>query len=578
MKKYILCGLVGAFALFTTSCNQSLLDIPQKGVIAYENFYKTDEDAVSALISAYAKAQELDGNSGGNTPAWNVVSNAGGDELYWGGNNKEDSVSSQEINEFRPSFTDNNSQIKRVYKALYSTIYRCNLVIDNFYGEDGSLCDSEIKKQCVAEARVIRAWTHFILAITFYNPPLVDHVLPGDARPGNTDHNEILQWCINEFKTAAEILPERKSPNDIEGAVRMTKGAALAFLGKVQMYTGDYAAAKENLKKVIDSGKYALVPTDQLGNLFHRAGDGCSEKVFEWNVVDNDNLSSSSAKYHRQRNQSLFFFMIKNVPSAWIQPIGWGNNMAPTEKFVKAMLENEPNSARRKTWFISYEELLCDFPYSSKVDLPGMTKEDKLMDPNRGLDFKSYNELYANAGYFWIKFVPYQSDLIHNNTTVTDENRIVMRYAEVLLLYAEACAQLGETAGPGLDALNSIAIRAQAPTYSTLTLDNVKKEKWFELAWEGHRFFDLVRWGDAAKELAFKGTTPTPYLMDDFYESGTQGKVQTGRPHKAVVIYKDDGWGAKGAGFKAGHHDYFPIPFSELEVNTELKQNPYWAD
>ena len=580
MKKYIFISLACALALMTTtSCNQDLLNIPQKGVIAYENFYKTDEDAESALLSAYSKAIELDGMNGSNTPSWNVVSRAGGDELYWGGSKKEDAITAQEINEFRSSFTNNNNHVTNVYKGLYAVIYRCNLVIDNFYGEDGSLCDTPTKKRCVAEARVLRAWAHFNLATIFYNPPLVDHVLHGDARPENCDHDTLLKWVVSEYQAAldSKALTVRQGPNDKEGAVRLTEGACLAFLGKAQMFLGDYAGAKTSLKKVIESNNYQLVPTSKLGEIFHRAGDGNPEKVFEFNVVDNENISKYSAKYHYQRNQSLYFRQMKTpLPEIAIQNVGWGNNMGPTEKFVKAMLENEPNSARRKTWFISYEELITEYSFvtDKKADGTMMTKEEKLMDPNRGLELKKYNDLYCNCGYFWVKFLPLKSDLINNDSNITDENRIIMRYAEVLLLYAEACAQTGDN--DGLKYLNMIQERAEAPLSQTLTLDAVKKEKWFELAWEGQRFYDLVRWGDAAKELAFKGTTENPYLTDEFYEYGTLGKVQTGKPHKAVIIYKDDGWAAKGAGFKTGHNEYFPIPYDVLELNDNLKQNPYW--
>lgn len=577
MKKYIITGIACAVALMAaTSCNQDLLNIPQKGVIAYEDFYKTDEDAQSALLSAYARVIEIESALGGNTPSFNVMINAGGDELYWGGSKKEDNTEAQEINEFRSTYTNNNSYPKRIYNHLYSIIYRANLVIDNFAGE---LADTPVKKQCVAEARAIRAWSHFYLAIMFYNPPLVDHVLKGDDRPTNCDHQQLMDWVESEFAAIVNEIPARQGPNDKKGAVRFTKGGVQSYLGKVQIYNKKYDAAKATLKEVINSGNYALVPSSQLADLFHSVSDGCCEKVFELNVVDNENLSSYSGKYHFQRNQSLFLRQFKNFPDQTLQVVGWGNNMGPTEKFVNAMLENEPNSARRKAWFVSYEELLTDFPYSMldvKKDGTTMTKEEKLMDPNRGLELKKYNDLYANCGYFWTKFLPAKSDLIHNNTTVTDENRCMMRYADVLLLYAEACAMTNDN--DGLKYLNMVQERAEAPLSTSLTIDAVKKERWFELAWEGQRFFDLVRWGDAAKELAFKGTTDTPYLTDDFYEYGTLGKTQTGRPHKAVILHKDDGWKSKGAGFKTGHHEYFPIPFSALEVNDALNQNPYWAD
>ena len=83
MKKHILLGLGLALALFaTTSCNEDLLNIPQKGVIAYENFYQTDEDAESAIVSVYHELVGLYGKLNGNTPSYNVFFNAPGDELY----------------------------------------------------------------------------------------------------------------------------------------------------------------------------------------------------------------------------------------------------------------------------------------------------------------------------------------------------------------------------------------------------------------------------------------------------------------------------------------------------------------
>ena len=604
MKKYIIIGLSVALAVFTsTSCNQELLNIPQKGVVAYEDFYKTDEDAQAALVAAYGSFIKLINDQGSNNPAWNVVVNACGDELYWGGGKKDGSSSgAQDMNEFRNTYDSTIPHIRVVYKDLYSLIYKCNLVTDNFWGENGELCDSDIKKKCVAEARAIRAWAHFTLATFWGTPPLVDHVLNGDARPTNCDHQVLMDWVINEFKEAIPNLTPRNGKNDVAGAYRMTTGAAYAFLGKAQVFNKDWAGAKESLKKVIDSGNYDLVPTKDIWNLFHMAGDGNEEKILDMNYMYNQGISFGEWKYHFQRNQALFMRNIKKYPSVLIQAgDGWGNNVSPTKPFMDAIMAHEPNSARRKAWFVSYEEFLTEFEYplgESSIDVPDengkkvkttfkadadMTKEEKLMDFRRGLNCEKYDETYANYGYYFFKLLPWASDLIPNSATVTQENRIIMRYAEVLLLYAEACAMSGETSGPGLDALNKVATRAGAPTYSSLTMDNVKQEKWFELAWEGVRFWDLVRWGDAPKALAFKAHDKTPYLGDEFYVAGSKGKKTTGKPHKARINFIDDGWAAKGGGWQSGKHELLPFPFDVIQLNpwdeekgVGLKQNPGW--
>lgn len=604
MKKNIIFGIAGALALFSfTACNPELLNIPQKGVIAYEDFYQTDEDAQSALTALYAEFVSIFNAQGSNNPAWNVVVNATGDELYWGGGKKNGSSSGgQEMNEFRNTYDSTIPHIRVVYKGLYSIIYKANLVLDNFYGENGELCDSPVKKKCVAEARVLRAWAHFTAACYWGTPPLVEHVLAGDARPTNCDHQVLMDWCIAEFKKALEEgLDARNGKNDKAGAYKVTSGACLAFLGKAQIFNKDWAGAKASLKQVIDSGNYALAPTSDLLNLFHKAGDGNEEKILEGNHVYNEAFGGyGDGKFHFQRNQALFFRNIKKYPSVLLQAgDGWGNNVSPTKKFMDAIMAHEPNSARRKAWFASYEEFLTEYEYpldASEVSVPDengtktkkkfkadkdMTKEEKLMDFRRGLNCEKYDETYANYGYYFMKLVPWNSDLIPNNKTVTEENRIVMRYAEVLLLYAEACAMTGDN--DGLKYLNMVAERAGAPTYSSLTMENVKQEKWFELCWEGTRFLDLVRWGDAAKELAFKSHDETPYLGDEFYVKGSMGKKTTGKPHKARISFIDDGWAASGGGFKPGKHELYPFPFDVVQLNpwdeekgVGLKQNPGW--
>ena len=584
MKKHIISGIAAALALTVLpACNQDLLNIPQKGVIAYEDFYQTDADAESALVTAYDSFIGVYSASGSNSPAYNAFFNAPGDELYWGGGKKEDNIIAQEINEFRTTFVSTNTYIREVYKAMYKLIYKCNLVIDNFWGENGELADTPVKKRCVAEARAIRAWTHMQLACYFGTPPLVDHVLPGDARPTNCDHKVLMDWVVSELTEVAEQLPARNGKSDKNGAVRITQGAALAFLGKALVLNGQYNEAKAPLKRVIDSGNYDLVPGPQMRDIFHKAGDANMEKIFELNYSDNETYGRNS-RWYFQKNQSLFMRQMKGFPDLLIQQVGWGNNMGPTKKFMDAILANEAGSYRQKAWFVSYDEFITEFPYSKldkKSDGTTMTREEKLMDPNRGLDFNKYTDLYANYGWFFFKYIPFQSDLVQNSSSNTDQNQVIMRYAEVLLLYAEACAQTGDASG--LEALNKVASRAGAPTYSSLTMDNVKKEKWFEMCWEGTRFVDLVRWGDAARELAFKGKDLTPYLFDDFYVYGTNGKSQSGNPHKAVINYVDDGWAAKGAGFQPGKHELYPFPFDIIELNrwdeekgVGLKQNPGW--
>ena len=566
MKKTIIFGIsLGAALLAFSSCSQSLLEIPQKGVVAYEDFYNgSEESAESATLSAYAagiKAHNLGAAFSPHViaPSYFVLTNAPSDDIYYGSGSAGDHVFGLEINEYRGTFGSNSDVIANDYKGFYQFIYACNLVIDNFeYGKS-----AQVDKN-ISEARVLRALAHLHLATFWGTPPLVDHIIGGDARPTNSDNAELLAWIIKELDESAAYLPSRTSMNDKNGAIRLTKEAAWALEGKAQVQAKDYNGAKTTLKKVIDSGKFDLVPGTEMRNIFHRAGDGSCEKVFEFNYVDNVNLSAFGGFRHFQRNASCWWRDLKSLPDQVIQVIGWGGGGNPSKSFVDAIMKHEPDSYRRHAWVISYEELLSEFPHGGDK----MTPEERLKDPNRGLSVRAY---YGNIGWFTYKFAPYKSDLITNSGTDTDNNTVIMRYAEVLLLYAEACAQTGDSSG--LTYLNKVAERAGAPTYSSLTMENVKQEKRFELFMEGYRFPDLVRWGDAATVLKDQGKE-VPSFIDLF--------VDGEHPHEAQIDLSGAYYNTT-YGFKAGKNEVMPFPFGELQLNPYneetgegLKQNPGW--
>jgi hypothetical protein len=562
MKKIKILGIALVASLFAVSCSEELLEIPKKGVISYEAFYDgSEESAESATLAAYhASMYCVNMGTGFNpgpwciAPAWFVLSNAPSDDIYFGSGNPGDHVFGLEINEYRPSFSGTNDCINSNYGACYQAIYACNLVCDNF---DPSTSSAIARN--VAEARVLRAWLHLHLAIYWGTPPLIDHILDPADRPGNSDRKELMNWIINELKEAAEYLPSRKGKNDKDGAVRLTKEAALSFMGKAQVFAGDYAGAKTTLKRVIDSGNYDLVPGDQMMYMFHRAGDGSPEKVFEFNYVNNVNAGQGFR--HFQRNASCWWRDLKKLPDITISVIGWGGGGNPSRSFVDAIMANEPDSYRRKAWLISYEELIGDFTYSVGNELDTRTREERLMDPDLGLSTDKY---FGNCGWFLFKYAPYRSDLITNSSTDCDNNTVIMRYAEVLLLYAEACAQTGDNSG--LTYLNMIQSRAGAPLSSSLTLDAVKKEKRFEMFMEGCRWADLVRWGDAASVLKDQGKE-VPSFRDEF--------VPGVKPHKAVLDLSEAYYNEE-YGFKPNKNELMPFPFNEILKNESLVQNPGW--
>lgn len=579
MKKiYIALSVVFA-ALCLTGC-EKYLDIQKKGVISMEDFYKTDADAESALVNAYYQAARWLSNTMGTEAGWNECPllnpfEYASDDMFAAGENKADGVEGNQINAFW--YNDSNSVLTGSYHCYYMIINGANQVIDHF---DGELADTPTKKRCVAEAKVLRAYMHLILAMGWYNPPIVDHVLGGGELPENAaDQKAILDFVIADCDAALPNLDEKSSKNDMNGAIKVTKGFANAIKGKAMLFKGDYAGAKTALKAVIDSGKYDLVPSDKMSSLYHYSGRGNEESVLEFNLKYDANVDG-----YYQRAQPNFKMLwgwrasrIKFPDGTGTElpgegPWGWCN---PSKKFVDTILENDGyDSARRKAWIKSYDEVLYEMPYLSDFNKVGegddvkyepkdpatWTVDNKKKDDYRGITDAS--GLYGHVGYFMWKRLYRAED--RTPTAEIQWNLVIMRYAEVLLMYAEACAQTGDNSG--LTYLNKVQERAQAKhKSSSLTLAEVQKEKYLECWLEGSRFPDLVRWGIAEKELKDNGK----YLPNFCDAMKTKGEAQ----HRGYIDESDADWCVKAhpeMGFKKEKHSYFPIPFDNKKVNPNV--------
>lgn len=556
--KYIFPILFSVVMLFT-ACSEDRLEIPQKGVTSIESFYITDEDAESALVNAYKDfASNMHGVNGTYIYVpYNVLFNYCADNILGAGEKYGDNDFIACLNEFRHDA--DNQVIDNAYKRLYFIIYHANLVIDNFkYGE------STVKDRCISEARVIRAFCHMMAAMAWGNPPLVDHVLTGDARPSNYEggHEGLLRWCAKECEEAAAFIPERTSPNDKDGSVKVTKGFAQAVQGKALLYAGDYAAAKAPLKAIINSGKYQLVPGEKWRDLFHIEGDGCEEKVFELNLVRSASLDFlvrstwMEANIWGWRSDRLY-----SQPTT--QAIaGWGG-IAVEENFAKEFYANDGNSYRRKATIITFEEFITEVKWPT--DNTMTTNEMKLTDPKRGI--KNDQGLYGQCEFLQIKHIASKEDIMQDQSHRFN-NFIVSRYADILLMYAEACAQTNDP--DGLQYLQAVQTRAGAPVSSALTLDNVKKERNYELWMECSRWIDMKRWGELDK--AKNAGTRIPSLKDA-YTSNENGEKEP--QHRGYVTYSTPNEGIP-TGFKAGKHEWFPYPAQVLRTNPNLKQNPGW--
>lgn len=607
--------LVAGGAALTSCENQ--LDIPQKATLTTATFYSSDEDAEKALASAYEGFQvntvgRTDDGPGIYTPA-RVLANHPGDDVNYGGSMYGDHEFGGSINEFR--FKHTPDAIYHHYKGLYLSIFPDNLLIESFEAKDNL---TKFQKQAIAEARVLRAYNYFLLACYWGQPPFVDHTITMANVPTNSDmtQQEYFVWCAEECEKALPDLIERSSTSDKEGAYRVTKGFANAFAGKAYMFAGEFAKAKECLKKVIDSGKYALVSGDEWADLFHIQGDGAPEKVFEVNFRYNPGAGEWSTGGGKGWNQH----------STWMEPQcfqirtgyfkkpplngynggveGWGSIGLP-EWYADAFVANDGRDSKRlKATMVNIEDLIygttgieaIDTYYEKLKNIPtdraGLVKWDKI----------GISEISGHYGQsFWIplKHVIRAGDASEGDNKYGSVHRlnniIVMRYAEVLLNYAECCLRTGDASTAGTY-IKMIQERAGSKTVisGTPTLVDLKKEKSFELWFEGCRYQDVMRWSlldndsydqEALGHLKVQGKH-IPHLYDRVFRdpakyndedvvwqhssngSDPEDRFYLGHTHEAMDAGYEVGWQEK--------HRLFPYPQEVMDMNPNIIQNSGW--
>lgn len=597
MKKILFSTILALAATgtmtLTTSCEDQL-DIEQKGVIPTENFYKTDADAEAALVAAYegfmcnVMGRNHDGGGPGTYTPLKLILNECGDDVLAAGANSGDNTFGIMLNQF---YYDAEAEVpKFMYTGLYLSVYTCNLVLDHFAD-----ATTAVQKRCAAEARVLRAYDYFLLANLWGTPPLVTHVLDASAQPVNCDkdpehpmdHKQLIEWIAQECENAANDLDERKSKDDKDGAVKVTKGFAYALAGKAYLFAGQYDKAKTALKKVIDSGKYDLVPGEKYADNFHIEGDANEEKVFEVNFEYNAGKTDWAGMIQRSSWMETNYWdwradhFVASPNKVYCGGVdGWGGLGVP-QWFGDEFYANDGDSYRLKATLKHIDDAVYHMSYG-KDEIDNMTDEQKKTSDKIGIN-DPLQGLYGNSTWLAFKQIMRASDTDGKKygDNIRLNNYLVMRYAEVLLNYAEACLQTGYQA-EAKKYINMIQKRAGSKTISeTVDMDVLKKEKSYELWLEGCRWFDIMRWNDTkAIDRLTKAGTVVPHLFDKVFrapkaddqdvkwEHGSAANSRFYTTNTPETNFK--------VGFKKGKHEFFPYPQTVMDKNPNLEQNPGW--
>lgn len=479
--------------LILNSCSKSFLDIDPKGTTFETNYYKNADEAFNGLVSCYDPL----GTECGKTYSNKIGPlNCASDDCYAGGGSSTDVPAWQVWNNYT---IDAATGIQGdFWNRNFTGVYRCNTLLSKLDAVPGMKPD--MKARFIAECKFLRAYYYFDLVRLFENVPLFTSPLsPGDYF--NVTQAKPEDVYIQIEKDLNEAIPDLPATVISDENGRATEMAARALLGKVILFQNNenrMQEAADLFEQVNTSPNYTLL-TD-FGKIFLANNKFNSESIFE--IV---HTSQGMHGWESWPNFEGNVYTQMVGPRAYVGPIykvGWGFN--PITPELVAVMKDDP---RYKYTIVNIDSM----------KLAGLC---------------TYEKGYQNTGYFVAKFAPLIQfyDTIGGDPVLNYPNDVIeIRLADTYLMEAECLVRANGDLAKAKYYLDKVRARVGLPSIPP-TLENIYKERRLELATEGHRFFDLVRTGQAATVLAPKGFTPNK-------------------------------------------NEILPIPLPEL-TNTKLKQNP----
>jgi len=478
------------------SCTKDFLEVQPKGSILESNYYKNATEIFNGIIAAYDPLGAETGNSYTSRAA---TLNSASDDTYAGGGSSSDMTAWQAWNNFTVDASIGPQE--DLWDTRYTGVYRTNLILSKIDGVPD--LSEEDAARYMAEAKFLRAFYYFDLVRLFGNIPLITESIPTEEIFNQQQVGPEMVYAQIE-QDLTEAIPDL--PNSVpvfsEGG-RATKGAAQALLGKVYLYEKKWAQAASMLAEVNgtpgSTNNYGNRLLSNFGDIFLPDNEFNSESIFE---IAHTGVAQQGWGSWGSFEGNVGVQMVG--PRGYSGPTyvaGWGFN--PLTLDLVNALKGDP---RYKYTVANIDSIAANTPGAS------------------------YEESYQNTGYFIEKYAP----KVQWRAEVGDpalnfpHNLIEIRLADTYLMEAEALVQAGTNATRAAALLNAVRARVGLDPVAA-TLDNIYNERRLELATEGHRFFDLVRTGQAPTKLAFKG-------------------------------------------FKANRNEVLPIPLAELN-NTSLKQN-----
>jgi starch-binding outer membrane protein, SusD/RagB family len=480
MKK-IICSVMVIF-LITVSCSSDFTDVKPVGVLESTTFFESESNTEEALIGLYDLMQF------NNDQTWNsafFIKVLPGDEANAGGGNSTDQKQLQDIDDYT-NISVSNPSLEAVWNKYYKTIALANTIIEKV--EAGSLSN---KTFAIAEAKFMRAWCYFELTTMWGDIPLRlenPTSISADAfAKAKSSRAEVYAQIEADLAVAINGLPDKTM---VKYNFRVSKGAAQGLLGKVLVFQGKTNEAIPYLEAVINNPAHGL--ESDVSKVWLKDSEFGKESLFEMGYITTSNRDWGNHNWGGRNENNIHEQLMGARGDGYFDLTGtglkngWGFNL-PTAKILSAF--DAAGDVSRKAATVMSEAELNAFGGS----LTGTP--------------------WDYEGGIRTKYAPRASET--SSTGVAELNYGInlrlFRFAEVVLLAAEAYNKEGQDDKARIE-LNKIRNRAGlADVSSSLTGENlfdaIVNEKFLELAFEGQRFWDLVRWGRANAELSSKGYT-----------------------------------------------------------------------
>lgn len=511
--KNLIIYTVFAGALLFTGCERDL-DIVNPNQPTVEVYWKTADDAVKGVNSIYSTLHR--GGISRWLPFYYIIRSDEG---------KSTSPATDIVNNMDQFLvTDYNyGNAFAIWHDQYVGIFRANQVIANVPEIE---MEEELRDRLVGEAKFLRAMFYYHLVTLWGNVPLMLEPSELTDRPESATQEQVWTQIENDLIDAAAELPTfYTDPSDLG---RATKGAANAMLAKAYMQQREYEAALEPLEWLVEgegSSIYDLMPDYRDNFLINTENN--MESVFEWQFQLNPSENHDDDTDPRADNLNY-----GTSVAQFIAPpgIGWSDGEAQPWLIGEFLEETTEEGERDPRLAASFLYDSTDVRGPEFTEIYGQTFVERYGDDNRD---RVWFRKFLND--HWKDFEGYNSP----------NNWRYIRYADVLLMYAEALNATGST-DLAYQYVDRVRERANLAPLSDVKpglsqqefLEQIKHERLVELAGEGHRWNDLARWGDLGPALAER---------DPGFEN-----------------------------FDVGKDELLPIPTQEIDINPNLEQNEAW--